>query len=218
MTRITARLRTALCTAAALTLAATGCGTGTPPPSGTPTPTASTPAASLARPTVTASGTPTASPTPPPTDAATIFAADGVGPYIIGTALTELQGRGLVTGIADSPLCVDSKSATATAPYAGVVSLSFAAGRLVSIHTASDTLVTPSGVRVGLPLADVQARYGGRGTVLTSTGGTKSLVVRVTATTLALVLTFDPATAKVSSMSGGEADRLETAARTGEGC
>jgi hypothetical protein len=42
--------------------------------------------------------------------------------------------------------------------------------------------------------------------------------VRVPASTLAVVAFLDPTNTTVASMSGGEADRLETAARTGEGC
>jgi hypothetical protein len=219
MTRLAARLVTALATAGVLTLTATGCGTGTPPPSGPTTPTASTTAASPAVPTVTTSGSASAAPAPPTTDPAIIFAADGIGPYIIGTQLSELQGRALVTGVFESQLCADSKGAAATGRYAGVISLSFTAGRLVSVHTTSDTLVTPSGAKVGMSLADAQSLYGGRGTLITSTAGaSKALVVRVTATALAVVLFLDPTNTKVASMSGGEAERLESAARAGEGC
>lgn len=218
MTRTAARLLMALAAAGTLTLTATGCGTGTPPPSGTPTPTASTAIASPTAPTVNASGSAMASPTPPPTDPATVFAADGIGPYVIGTQLSELQGRSLVTGVVDSQSCAGSMGAVATGRYAGVISLTFTAGRLVSVHTTSDTLVTPAGAKVGTPLADAQALYGGRGTLIASPSGTKAVAIRVTATALGVVLFLDPTNTKVASMSGGEADRLETTARTGQGC
>jgi hypothetical protein len=212
----TARLTTVLAAAGLVILLGSACTKGSPTPTGSTTPGTTPAAGAKASPSAGASATP--SPTPPPTDPATVFAADGIGPYLIGTQLTELEGRSLVASVVDSPLCVDTKVANATGRYATQVTLTFTAGRLVWIHTISTDLVTPSGVKVGMPLTDVQTIYGSRGTLITSTKGPKGLVVRVPASTLAVVAFLDPTNTTVASMSGGEADRLETAARTGEGC
>jgi hypothetical protein len=196
-------------------VAAAGCGQGTPPPSGSPTPATST---TSSVPSPTPSAVPSLSPTPPPTDPAIVFAADGIGPYLVGTQLAELQSRALVAGLVDSQFCADSKGATAIGRYATSVTLTFTGGRLASVHTQSADYVTPSGAKVGLTLAEVQAIYGARGTLLTSTAGVKAMVVRVPSSTVALVLVMDPTGAKVASMDAGEADKLEAAARTGQGC
>ena len=208
----------AVATAGALTLVGIGCGTGTPPPSATPTKSTASAITSSTAPRVTASASAAVSPTPPPTDPGTVFAADGVGPYLIGAQLIEMQGRALVTGAADSQTCAGTTTAAATGRYAGVISLSFVGGQLVSVRTASSTLVTPSGAKVGMTFADAQTLYGGRGTLITAPSGTKAMVLRVTGAVLALVLYLDPTNATVASIGGGQADRLESSARTGDGC
>jgi hypothetical protein len=217
MTR-TARVLIALATAGALTLAGTGCGTGTPPPRSTAPPSATTRAASSTTARVTPSGSAAVSPTPPATDPAIVFAADGIGPYLIGTQLSELQGRALVANAVDSQACVGYQEAAPIGRYAGILTLLFTAGRLASIRTTSDTLVTPAGAKVGMALADAQTLYGSRATPITAPSGGKALSVRVTATTLGLVLYLDSTNTKVIAMSGGEADHLETAAHLGEAC
>jgi hypothetical protein len=104
----------------------------------------STPATTAAVPPTTspagsASPSPGSSPTPttPPTDPAIVFAADGIGGYTIGTALTDLQSRAMVTKISESPFCADAKGADATGVYAGKVTLTFRSGRLTAVHTLS---------------------------------------------------------------------------------
>jgi hypothetical protein len=192
-------------------LLAAGCGGGEDlPPTGSTTPAGpSTPA------TVTATTTPgpTASPTPT-TDPAIVFAADGIGPYIIGRMLSDLP----VTGVFESELCTDSKGAEGTGRYAGQLSFSFIGNRLVAVHTTSTTLVTPSGARVGMTIDQIEGIYGSRGTLITGTLGNKAFIVRVPASGLAIVFFLDPSNTRVASMSGGEAQRLEDAARAGEGC
>jgi len=78
--------------------------------------------------------------------------------------------------------------------------------------------VTPSGAKVGMTATALQALYGDRGTVITGQLGNKGYSVRVPATPLALVFFFDQSNTTVASMSGGEAQPLENAVRTGEGC
>jgi hypothetical protein len=206
-------------------IAVAGCGTGTPPPSGTPTPTGRTPTAASSvatRPSATTSpgaglGT-SATPTPPPTDPATVLGADGIGPYLVGATLTDLQTRGQVSGVADSTACAGTTAAAPTGGYADLLALSFSGGQLVSVRTTSNTLVTPSGAKVGMSLADAQSLYGGRAKVITTPSGSKALVIAVIATTYALVLYLDAGNNTVTAMSGGDANRLESALRSGSTC
>ena len=203
---------------AAMVFLATACGSGTPPPSGSPTPSTGGSAVATAAPTAAPTATPSPTPTPPATDPATIFAADGIGPYRIGGQLTDLTSRSLLTGVTESPLCADTKSASATGRYSGLVTMTFIGGKLVALHTNSTGVVTPSGGKVGMALTDLQSIYGGRGSLITGTHGNKALSVRVPSSPLAIVFFLDASNTSVASMSGGEAERLETAARTGEGC
>lgn len=201
-------------------LTLTACGGDDPPaaaPSATPAGSAS---ASTAVPT-TPPAAPTASATPsvaPPTDPAIVFAADGIGPYVIGSSLADLTARGLVTGVVESELCANTKGATATGRYAGQLSLTFTGDQLTSIHTTSTALITPSGARVGQSLAELRTTYGSRGTVITGTLGNQAMVVRVPTSILAIVFYLDASNTRVASMSAGNAQNLEDAARTGEGC
>ena len=191
----------------------------------------SDPPASSPTPGVTGGGTATPSATPsgvamtpgpvtptPSTDRAIVFAADGIGPYVVGTGLSELQSRAAVTGVFESELCDDAKGAEATGRYAGQLTFSFKANRLVGVHTTSTALVTPSGARVGMTVAQLQAIYSSRGTLITGTLGNKAYIVRVVGSGLAIVFYLDPTNTRVASMSGGEAQPLEDAARVGEGC
>jgi hypothetical protein len=158
------------------------------------------------------------SPTPPPTDPAIVFAADGIGKYVIGTPLSNLQGSTLISDLTESPHCTDAFGAKATGPYAGKLSLTFRGGKLTAIHTDSTSLVTPSGAKVGMALTEVQSIYAARATLINGTLGNKALSVRVPASTLAIVLYLDATNTKVAAMSAGDAQPLEDAARNGEGC
>jgi hypothetical protein len=200
---------------AAVVLAASVAACGEDPPGGTTapggSPTASPPA-------VSSSPSVSPSPTPPPTDPAIVFAADGIGAYVIGTTQSDLQARGLITDVEESLLCDTVFIAKGTGRYATTITLTFRSGRLSAVHTASDTLITPSGARVGLPLADIQGIYGARGTLINGSAGNKAFSVRVPASALAIVFYLDETNTRVKSMSGGEAQALEDAARVGEGC
>lgn len=154
----------------------------------------------------------------PPTDPAIVIAADGIGAYVIGSSLADLTSRSLVTSVAESELCADAKSANPTDRYAGVLSLTFTGDTLTSVHTTSTELITPSGARVGMTLAQIQAIYGSRGTLITGTLGNQAFAVRVPASILAIVFYLDASNTRVASISAGNAEDLENAARTGEGC
>jgi hypothetical protein len=167
----------------------------------------------------TASPTPTRSPFPttPPTDPAVVFAADGIGGYNIGADLTDLQTRGMVSDIVPVPLCVDTKQAEATGVYAGKLTLTFRAAQLSDIHTTDPAYLTPSGAKVGLPVADLTSTYGPRAAVITGRTG-QAITVRVPATTLALVFALDPTNTTVAGMFAGQAAQAEDAATTGQAC
>jgi hypothetical protein len=187
-----------------------------------PPPNAQSPTGSQPPPTTTATASPspsrTPTPTAPPTDPVIVFAADGIGGYLIGASLADLTTRGLVKSAADSPQCADTKTADTAGTYAGKVSLTFRSGKLSAVHTASTAYVTPSGAKVGMTASALQALYGDRGMMITGQLGNKAYSVRVPATPLALVFFFDQSNTMVASMSGGEAQPLENAVRTGEGC
>jgi hypothetical protein len=185
------------------------------------TPASTPPLASTAAATPSASGSPapSSSASPSPTaDRGTVFAADGIGPYVIGTTLSDLRTRGLATAVSESPHCADAKGAEATGRYAGQITLSFKADRLTAVNTNSTALVTPSGARVGMTLTQLLAVYGSRGTLITGTLGNKAYVVRVLGSGLGIVFYLDATNTRVAAMSGGEATPLEDAARVGEGC
>jgi hypothetical protein len=163
-------------------------------------------------------GTP--SPTESATDLATVLAADGIGPYVIGARLSELQSQDLVTNIGPSFHCDDSwQHAEATGYYADELNLTFYLGRLTDIGTNSTELVTPSGARVGMPLTELQSIYGSRGTLITGTSGNQAFSVHVPDTALGIVFYLDVDTnTKTQSMGAGEVQRLEQFAVVGEGC
>jgi hypothetical protein len=160
----------------------------------------------------------TPSPTEPAIDPATVLAADGIGPYVVGARLSVLESQGLVANVEPSFHCYDEwQNAEATGRYAGHLHLSFYLGQLIDVHTASPELVTPSGAIVGMPLAELQRIYGTRGTVITGVSGNEAFSVHVPAE-LGIVFFLDETNTKVWSMSAGEVKWLDSAAVVGEGC
>jgi hypothetical protein len=217
LTRLGTRLGVAMSLALSLVMSLAACH-GSPSPTGQgPTATGSA-APGATTPAVSPSASRTPPPTAPPTDPVVVFAADGIGGYRIGAQLSDLIATHLIISASDSPSCTDAKTADTTGVYAGKVSLTIRASKLSAIHTTSTAYVTPSGAKVGMTLATLQGLYGDRGTVITGQLGNKAYSVRVPATQLALVFFLDQTNTTVTSMSGGEAQPLEDAVRTGEGC
>lgn len=185
--------------------------TASPSPSLTPVPTA------IASPTPSPIETP--SPAEPTPDAATVLAANGIGPYVVGASLADLQSRSLVANVEGSFHCDDSwQGAEATGRYAGQLRVTFYLGRLIDVHTRSTELVTPSGARIGMTLTELESIYGSRGTLITGTSGNQAFSVRVSDTDLGIVFFLDASNAKADSMSAGKVERLEQMAVVGEGC
>ena len=162
---------------------------------------------------------PTESATHPATDPATVLAADGIGPYVVGARLSELQSQGLITNVEPSFDCDDSwQHAEATGRYADELFVTSFLGRLIDIGTGSTDLVTPSGARVGMLLTEIQRIYGSRGTLITGTSGNQAFSVHVPDTDLGIVFYLDETNTKVQSMSAGKVQRLDQTAVVGEGC
>ncbi len=141
-----------------------------PLPSPSPSPSPTPPAVAVATP----------SPTAQPADPATVFAADGIGPYVVGARLAALESQGLVSNVEPSFHCDDEwQHAQATGRYAEYLYLSFHLGRLTDVQTASDEFVTPSGASVGMPLTALQRIYGKRGTLITGASANQAFSVHV---------------------------------------
>jgi hypothetical protein len=188
-------------------------------PSATSVPSASPSASPVATPSPIPSPVATPSPTEPATDPATVLAADGIGPYVVGARLSALESQGLVAHVEPSFHCYDEwQNAEATGSYGGNLHLSFYLGRLIDVHTASDEYVTPSGARVGMPLTELQRIYGKRGTLITGVSANQAFSVHVPDTALGIVFFLDATNTTVWSMSAGEVERLDIAAVVGEGC
>lgn len=184
-------------------------------PSASPTPSPSLPSA----PSPTPSPVDTPSPAEPTPDPATVMAANGIGPYVVGASLSDLQSRGLITNVAASVNCDASwQGAEATGRYAGKLSVTFHQGRLIDVATDSTELVTPSGAHVGMSLPELQSIYGTRGKLITGTSGNQAFSVRVPNTALGIVFYLDETNTTARAMSAGEVERLEQAAIVGEGC
>jgi hypothetical protein len=187
-------------------------------PSATSVPSASPSASPVATPSPIPSPVATPSPTEPATDPASVLAADGIGPYVVGARLSALESQGLVTNVEPSFHCDDEwQGAQATGRYAGQLSLSFYLGRLIDVHTASSGLVTPSGATVGMRMTELQRIYGERGTVITGVSANQAFSVHVP-DGLGIVFFLDSTNTTVWSMSAGEVERLDIAAVVGEGC
>jgi hypothetical protein len=162
---------------------------------------------------------PTASATEGVTDPATVVAADGIGPYVVGARLSDLQSRGMLMNIAPSFNCDASfQNAEATGRYADELSVGFNLGRLTDVSTESTDLVTPSGARVGMLLTELHSIYGRRGTLITGTSGNQAFSVHVPDTALGTVFYLDETNTKARSMSAGVVERLDMMAVVGEGC
>ena len=167
-----------------------------------------------------AMASPVATPSPEPTsEAATVLAADGIGPYVVGATLADLESSGLVANVAASTNCDASwQGADATGRYEGQLRITFQQGRLIDVATQSTELETPSGARVGMPLAELQRIYGSRGTLINGVSGNQAFSVRVPQTALGIVFYLEETNTRAMAMSAGEVERLEQTAVIGEGC
>lgn len=189
-------------------------------PEPSPSPSDTAPAATTvpsAVPTSSPGATP--SPTEPAIDPANVMAADGIGPYVVGAEMSELQSRGLISSVGSSFHCDDSwQYAGATGRYVDAVALTFHGSRVTHISTNSTEFVTPSGARIGMPLTELQSIYGNRGRIVNGTMGNKAFSVRVPDTDLGIVFFLDDTNTRSVWMSAGEVEQLEEFVVHGEGC
>lgn len=179
-----------------------------------------TPSAAATSAAASPSPSPSASTSKTPTvDPAKVFATNGIGPYGIGKSLADLDSKGLVTGLFDSPICPGVKIGESTGAYAGKLRLAFGAdGKLWYIDTNATDLQTPSGGKIGMTIAALKALYGSKGTVIPKSGpNIGGLLVKVSGSTLGIVFLEDNA-GKAYSMSAGPVDMIESFAKGGEGC
>jgi hypothetical protein len=210
-----------------LATALSGCSVGsleegpTPPAAPSASPTSSPTPSPSPTPVPTATPAPTATPSPT-TDPAIVLAANGIGPYVVGASLADLESRGLLTNVEPSFHCDASwHGGYTTGPWH--LWVTFYLGRLIDVHTMSTELVTPSGARVGMTLTELQDIYGTNGTLITGADDSpaienQALSVRVPDTDLGIVFYLDNANEKADSMSAGKVERLEQIAVVGEGC
>jgi hypothetical protein len=148
-----------------------------------------------------------------------VLAADGIGPYLIGAEMSELQSHGLIANVGSSFHCDDSwQHAEVVGRYAEQLALTFHHARVMNVATNSTELVTPSGARVGMQLTELESIYGGRGRLHKGTMGNQALSVHVPNTTLGIVFFLDETNTKTIWMSAGEIQPLEELVVNGEGC
>jgi hypothetical protein len=217
--RISLLIAIAIALAACIAPSSADVPTASPAAAPSATPTQGPSIAPTMTPPVSASPVATPVPVEPTPDPATVLAANGIGPYVVGAALADLESSGLVTNVADSINCDASwQGADATGRYAEQLGLTFHQGRLTDVGTQSTELETPSGARVRMPLTELQRIYGSRGTLIEGMSGNQAFSVRVSQTALGIVFYLEDTNTKVLAMSAGEVERLEQAAVIGEGC
>lgn len=155
----------------------------------------------------------------PTTDPAFVLAAAGIGPYLVGASLGELQSRALVANVDKSFHCDESwQLAQATDPYGGRLALTFHLGRMTDVSTDSTDLVTPEGARVGMSVAELERIYAGQATRVMGVSGNQAVAVRTPDTALGFVFYLDESNTTARSIGAGEVQRLEEIAVVGEGC
>ncbi|GGM03580.1 MULTISPECIES: hypothetical protein [Micromonospora] len=100
-----------------------------------------------------------------------ILSVGGAGPFRIDASLTTLSAAGLIDSTAPGG-CDDVVIAGVTGSWAGKILLTFRAGRLVAIGTATNPPHSPAGAGVGDSFADLAQTYGTRGALISNDAGT----------------------------------------------
>ncbi|WBB81423.1 hypothetical protein O7606_08700 [Micromonospora sp. WMMD882] len=126
--------------------------------------TGAAPATAAARPTTAGPSTDRATPPQARPAATRTLSVRGAGPYRIGRSLDGLTAAGLIDSVA--PGCGDVLVAGATGQWAGVILLTFRAGRLVAVGTATRPPSSPAGAGVGMTFDDLERIYGPRGALV----------------------------------------------------
>ncbi|MCZ7424450.1 hypothetical protein O7607_01780 [Micromonospora sp. WMMA1949] len=98
-----------------------------------------------------------------------VLSVHGAGPFRIGARLDRLVAAGLIDWTA--PGCPGIVHAGVTGSWAGAIMLTFRAGRLVSVGTATAPPRSPAGGAVGMSFAELERIYGPRGRMIRNDAG-----------------------------------------------
>jgi len=152
------------------------------------------------------------------TPAATAVTADhvitvlGAGPYRMGASLSRLTAAGLI-GWVTGPDATGTQSAGSAGSWGGELVLTFRHGFLVVVETATGSVRTAAGARVGMSFAEVESIYRGYGRLITNDQGGTAYVVPVGP--MALLFGDHPIRPGVGSIQAGPACILLAAFRNG---
>jgi hypothetical protein len=136
----------------------------------------------------------------------------GAGPYRMGTKLDRLSAAGLIDWVT-GPDAAGTQLAGSAAAWSGELMLTFHHGFLVVVETATGSVRTAAGARVGMSFAEVEAIYHGYGKLLTNDQGRTAYLVPVGP--MVLLFGDHPMRPGVGSIQAGPARILLPAFRNG---
>jgi hypothetical protein len=136
----------------------------------------------------------------------------GAGPYRFGASLNRLTAAGLIDWVT-GPDASGSQLAGSAGSWAGELILTFHHGFLVVTETATGSVRTAAGARVGMSFAEVDAIYHGHGKLITNDQGNTAYVVPVGP--MVLLFGDHPIRPGVGSIQAGPAWILLPAFRNG---
>ncbi|MFC7277687.1 hypothetical protein ACFQS1_27165 [Paractinoplanes rhizophilus] len=136
----------------------------------------------------------------------------GAGPYRIGTSLSRLTEAGLIDWVT-GPDAAGAQLAGSAGSWSGELMLTFHHGFLVVVETATGSVRTAAGARVGMSFAEVEAIYHGYGKLITNDQGNTAYLVPVGP--MALLFGDHPIRPGVGSIQAGPAWILRPAFRNG---
>ena len=100
----------------------------------------------------------------------------GAGPYRFGTSLDRLTAAGLIDWVT-GPDAAGTQLAGSAGSWSGELVLTFHHGVLVVVETATGSVRTAAGARVGMSFAEVESIYHGYGKLITNDQGSTAYVV-----------------------------------------
>jgi hypothetical protein len=136
----------------------------------------------------------------------------GAGPYRLGTSLNQLTAAGLIDWVT-GPDAAGAQLAGSAGSWSGELVLTFHHGFLVVVETATGSVRTAAGARVGMSFAEVEAIYHGYGKLITNDQGDTAYVVAVGP--MVLLFGDHPIRPGVGSIQAGPALILLPAFRNG---
>ncbi|WP_229398371.1 hypothetical protein [Micromonospora okii] len=148
-------------------------------------------------------------------DQVRLMSVRGAGPFRIGARFARLSAAGLIDWTA--PECDGGVVAGVTGAWAGKLILTFRAGRLVGIGTATAPPRSPAGASVGMSFARLEEIYGPRGELVGNDAGTASAYLVRVGSRVEL-FTGHPIRPGVGYFQIGLASVVERAFREGRPC